>query len=78
MKIFIDSANIEEVRQAAEMGIISGVTTNPSLVAREGRDFRQVVMEICGLVDGPVSAEVGLCIIFKEFFIFGILFNSFY
>ena len=58
MKFFIDSANIEEVRQAAEMGIISGVTTNPSLVAREGRDFRQVVMEICDLVDGPVSAEV--------------------
>ena len=58
MKLFIDSANIEEVRQAAEMGIISGVTTNPSLVAREGRDFRQVVMEICSLVDGPVSAEV--------------------
>ena len=58
MRLFIDSANIEEVRQAAEMGIISGVTTNPSLVAREGRDFRQVVMEICNLVDGPVSAEV--------------------
>ncbi len=58
MKLFIDSANIEEVRQAAEMGIISGVTTNPSLVAREGRDFRQVVMEICQLVNGPVSAEV--------------------
>jgi len=58
LKLFIDSANVEEVRQAAEMGIISGVTTNPSLVAREGRDFRQVVMEICDLVDGPVSAEV--------------------
>ena len=58
MRLFIDSANIEEVRQAAEMGIISGVTTNPSLVAREGRDFRQVVMEICSLVDGPISAEV--------------------
>jgi len=58
LKLFIDSANVEEVRQAAEMGIISGVTTNPSLVAREGRDFRQVVTEICGLVDGPVSAEV--------------------
>jgi transaldolase len=58
LKLFIDSANIEEVRQAAEMGIISGVTTNPSLVAREGRDFRQVVMEICQLVNGPVSAEV--------------------
>lgn len=58
MRLFIDSANIEEVRQAADMGIISGVTTNPSLVAREGRDFHQVVMEICQLVDGPVSAEV--------------------
>jgi transaldolase len=58
LRLFIDSANIEEVRQAAEMGIISGVTTNPSLVAREGRDFRQVVMEICQLVNGPVSAEV--------------------
>ncbi len=58
VRLFIDTANIEEVRQAADMGIICGVTTNPSLVAREGRDFRQVVIEICELVDGPVSAEV--------------------
>ncbi|MCR4426233.1 MAG: fructose-6-phosphate aldolase [Firmicutes bacterium] len=58
MKLFIDSANLDEVREAAEMGIICGVTTNPSLVAKEGRDFRQVVSEICRIVDGPVSAEV--------------------
>lgn len=58
MKLFIDTANVEEIRSAAEMGIICGVTTNPSLVAREGRDFKQVVLEICSIVDGPVSAEV--------------------
>jgi transaldolase len=58
LKLFIDSANLDEVREAAEMGIICGVTTNPSLVAKEGRDFRQVVSEICRIVDGPVSAEV--------------------
>ncbi|MCG0277038.1 MAG: fructose-6-phosphate aldolase [Thermanaeromonas sp.] len=58
MRIFLDTANIEEIKAAAELGIISGVTTNPTLVAREGRPLRQVVEEICRLVDGPVSAEV--------------------
>lgn len=58
MKIFIDTANIEEIKRANEMGVICGVTTNPSLIAREGRDFKQVVKEICDIVDGPISAEV--------------------
>jgi len=57
MEIFIDSANIEEIREANNWGVISGVTTNPSLVAREGRDFKEVVMEICKIVDGPISVE---------------------
>ncbi|WP_104373756.1 fructose-6-phosphate aldolase [Desulfocucumis palustris] len=57
MKIFIDTANIEEIKAAYELGVISGVTTNPSLIAKEGRDFAQVVKEITAIVDGPVSAE---------------------
>jgi transaldolase len=55
---FIDTANIEEIKEASEWGIISGVTTNPSLIAKEGRDFKQVVKEISEIVDGPISAEV--------------------
>ncbi|MBX5436130.1 MAG: fructose-6-phosphate aldolase [Alicyclobacillaceae bacterium] len=58
MKLFIDTANIAEIRNAAEMGILSGVTTNPSLVAKEGRDFVTTLKEIVQIVDGPVSAEV--------------------
>lgn len=58
MKIFIDTANIEEIKQAHRLGIVSGVTTNPSLIAKEGRNFREVVQEICAIVDGPISAEV--------------------
>lgn len=58
MKIFIDSANIEEIKEANSWGIVDGVTTNPTLVAREGRNFKQVVLEICEIVDGPISAEV--------------------
>jgi len=58
MKLFIDTANVDEIRRANDMGIISGVTTNPSLIAKEGRDFRQVVAEIAEIVDGPISAEV--------------------
>ena len=58
MKIFLDTANIEHIRKANDLGIIDGVTTNPSLIAREGRDFREVVQEICSIVDGPISAEV--------------------
>ena len=58
MKFFIDTANIEEIRQAASMGLVDGVTTNPTLVARENREFRDLLKEICSLVDGPISAEV--------------------
>ncbi|MGB9773989.1 MAG: fructose-6-phosphate aldolase [Bacteroidota bacterium] len=58
MKFFIDTANIHEIKEAAELGVLDGVTTNPSLVAKEGRDFRQLIEEICSIVDGPVSAEV--------------------
>lgn len=58
MKIFIDTANVDEIREIAELGILSGVTTNPSLIAKEGRDFREVVEEITKTVDGPISAEV--------------------
>jgi len=58
MRIFIDTANIDEIRKANRLGVISGVTTNPSLIAKEGRNFREVVREICEIVDGPISAEV--------------------
>lgn len=58
MKFFIDTANVDEIREVAAWGVLSGVTTNPSLVAKEGRDFKQVLHEILELVDGPVSAEV--------------------
>ncbi len=58
MKFFIDTANVDEIREANEMGIICGVTTNPSLIAKEGRDFNQVIKEIASIVDGPISGEV--------------------
>lgn len=58
MKFFIDTANVDEIRKAAELGVIDGVTTNPSLIAKEGRDFIEVVKEITEIVDGPISAEV--------------------
>lgn len=58
MRLFIDSANVEEIREVSQWGVISGVTTNPSLIAKEGRNFIQVVQEICSIVDGPISAEV--------------------
>jgi transaldolase len=58
MKFFIDTANIEEIRQASALGMVDGVTTNPSLVAKEGREFKGLIKEICDIVDGPVSAEV--------------------
>ncbi len=58
MKYFIDTANVEEIRKAAELGIIDGVTTNPSLIAKEGRVFEEVIKEITDIVDGPISAEV--------------------
>jgi transaldolase len=58
MKFFIDSANIKEIKEAASLGVLDGVTTNPSLVAKEGKDFRTLLNEICAIVDGPISAEV--------------------
>ena len=58
MKFFIDTANIEEIRKANDMGVICGVTTNPSLIAKEGRDFKEVIKEITEIVDGPISGEV--------------------
>jgi transaldolase len=58
LKIFIDTANVNEIREANSWGVISGVTTNPSLIAKEGRDFKEVVKEITSIVDGPISAEV--------------------
>jgi len=58
VKLFIDTANTEEIREINEWGVVCGVTTNPSLIAREGRDFKEVVKEITDIVDGPISAEV--------------------
>ena len=58
MKIFIDTANIDDIKKANDLGVIRGVTTNPSLIAKEGRNFQEVVKEICAIVDGPISAEV--------------------
>lgn len=58
MKIFIDTANVVEIKKANDMGVICGVTTNPSLIAREGRDFKEVIKEITTIVNGPISAEV--------------------
>ncbi len=58
MKLFLDTANVDDIKEIAAWGILSGVTTNPSLIAREGRDFREVIGEICDIVDGPISAEV--------------------
>ncbi|HBV86703.1 fructose-6-phosphate aldolase [Desulfosporosinus sp.] len=58
MQFFLDSANIEEIRQAWDMGVIGGLTTNPSLVAKEGKDFHELLKVVSGIVDGPISAEV--------------------
>src|SRR3989339_1705692 len=58
MKFFIDTANIAEIKEAASLGVLDGVTTNPSLVAKEGKDFRKLLEEICAIVDGDISAEV--------------------
>ena len=58
MKFFIDTANINEIKEAHSMGMVDGVTTNPSLIAKEGRDFKEIIQEICAVVDGPISAEV--------------------
>lgn len=58
MKLFIDTANVDEIRKINELGVICGVTTNPSLIAKEGKDFKSVIREITSIVDGPISAEV--------------------
>ena len=58
MKFFVDTADVDEIRELTDTGLVDGVTTNPSLVAKSGRDFTEVIQEICGIVDGPVSAEV--------------------
>ncbi|MGD9009343.1 MAG: fructose-6-phosphate aldolase [Desulfobacteraceae bacterium] len=58
MKFFIDTANIAEIKEANAMGMVDGVTTNPSLIAKEGGDFKEIITEICSIVDGPISAEV--------------------
>ena len=58
MKLFLDTANVDEIREANDLGVICGVTTNPSLIAKEGRNFQEVVTEIASIVDGPISAEV--------------------
>jgi len=58
MKFFIDTANINEIKEAHQMGMVDGVTTNPSLIAKEGRNFEEIIKDICQIVDGPVSAEV--------------------
>ena len=57
MRFFVDTANVDEIRKANDMGIICGVTTNPSLIAKEGRDFHQVIQEIASIVDGPISGS---------------------
>jgi transaldolase len=57
MKFFIDTANVEEIRKANELGLLDGVTTNPTLVSKEGREFKGLIQEICSIVDGPVNAE---------------------
>lgn len=58
MKFFIDTANIAEIKEANAMGMVDGVTTNPTLIAKEGREFKEIITEICSIVDGPISAEV--------------------
>ena len=58
MKFFLDTANVDEIREANDLGVLDGVTTNPSLVAKEGREHHELLREICSIVDGPVSAEV--------------------
>ena len=58
MKLFLDTANVEDIKRVNDMGVICGVTTNPSLIAKEGRDFTEVVREIASIVDGPISGEV--------------------
>ncbi|HMZ56578.1 MAG TPA: fructose-6-phosphate aldolase [Nitrospira sp.] len=58
MKLYLDTANVKEIQEGAKLGLVDGVTTNPSLVAKEGRSFKDMLLEICKMVDGPISAEV--------------------
>jgi transaldolase len=58
MKFFLDTANVKEIREGQDMGVLDGITTNPSLVAKEGKPFKEAILEICGIVNGPVSVEV--------------------
>lgn len=58
MKLYLDTGNVDEIREAVSYGLVDGITTNPSLVSKEGRDFNDLLLEICNLVDGPISAEV--------------------
>jgi len=58
MKLYLDTGNVNDIREAASYGMVDGITTNPSLVSKEGRDFKDLLLEICGLIDGPISAEV--------------------
>jgi len=58
VKLFLDSANLAHIREIASWGVLDGVTTNPTLVAKEGRDFKETILEICSIVNGPISAEV--------------------
>ncbi len=66
MRFFIDTANVDEIRKANDMGVICGVTTNPSLIAKEGRDFKEVIKEITSIVDGPISGEVKATTVMAE------------
>ena len=63
MKFFIDTAKVEDIRKANDMGVIAGVTTNPSLIAKEGRNFNEIIKEIASIVDGPISGEVRATIV---------------
>ena len=65
MKFFLDTANLDEIRKGAEWGIVDGVTTNPTLIAREGKPIKEQIAAICDIVDGPISAEV-LAVTAKE------------
>lgn len=66
MKLFLDSANVDEIKKASDLGVICGVTTNPSLIAKEGRDFEEVIKEITRIVDGPISGEVKATTVLAE------------
>lgn len=60
MKFFLDTANIDEIKRVKRLGLVNGVTTNPTIIAHEGRDFEEVIKEICSIVDGPVSAKLSV------------------